>query len=87
MVQIIFDCYVRHLDLSQSRSKEVDYSEPNYILNKICKSLPLLQSLDVSGTNLAGTGMEDPLEESSRCDITLKVLNFLTYLNGYFLYY
>ena len=55
--------FSRHLDLSQSsevrgRSNEKNglYERPNLTLATIVESLPLLKGLDISGTNLAGTG-------------------------------
>ena len=60
-IEFFPDC--RHLDLSQSneihgRSNEKNgtYEKPNQILATIVESLPLLKCLDISGTNLAGTG-------------------------------
>ena len=46
--------YFRHLDISNHQ--ETIYVEPNKILARIVENLPSLESLDISGTNLAGTG-------------------------------
>lgn len=53
----------RHLDISQSsdirgRSNEKNgiYERPNQTLATLVESLPYLKCLDISGTNLAGTG-------------------------------
>ena len=43
----------------QSDDKLGYYSEPNRTLARLVSSLPLLASLDISGTNLAGTGSFD----------------------------
>lgn len=54
----------RHLDISQSsevrgvsNEKNGFYEKPNQTLAAIVESLPYLRYLDISGTNLAGTGM------------------------------
>lgn len=58
---------LRHLDISQSGEQHNLYDDPNQILRKIVDSLPELTSLDISGTNLAGTGVQERLspDESS----------------------
>ena len=55
--------FFRHLDISQSsdirgRSNEKNgtYERPNQTLAMLVESLPFLKCLDISGTNLAGTG-------------------------------
>ncbi|CAN7992782.1 unnamed protein product [Ixodes hexagonus] len=48
---------LRHLDVSQSREKQGEYPQPSEWLLSVVSSLPLLASLDISGTNLAGTGV------------------------------
>lgn len=48
---------LRHLDVSQSREKQGEYPQPSEWLLAVVSSLPLLASLDISGTNLAGTGV------------------------------
>lgn len=62
MTLFILYCH-RHLDISQSsdvrgRSNEKNgtYERPNQTLAIIVESLPFLRYLDISGTNLAGTG-------------------------------
>lgn len=47
---------LRHLDLSQSNDRHGKYFNPNEVLTKIVLSLTELESLDISGTNLAGSG-------------------------------
>lgn len=47
---------LRHLDISQSNERHGKYFNPNEVLSKIVTSLPALETLDISGTNLAGTG-------------------------------
>lgn len=48
---------LRMLDISLSKSMMPSYSSPNKTLEYIVESLPLLEHLDISGTNLAGTGV------------------------------
>lgn len=72
---------LRHLDVSQVRKGpenahvEGRYDFPNKSLHNLVLSLPELTSLDISGTNLAGSGNYDDLikgassSEISRCDI------------------
>ncbi|KAM3968599.1 protein zer-1 homolog [Aphomia sociella] len=47
---------LRHLDISQAMERQGKYFCPNDVLSKLVTSLPLLESLDISGTNLAGSG-------------------------------
>lgn len=47
---------LQHLDISQSNERHGKYFYPNDVLSKLVTSLPLLESLDISGTNLAGSG-------------------------------
>lgn len=47
---------LRHLDISQANERHGKYYNPNDVLTKIVTSLPELESLDISGTNLAGSG-------------------------------
>ncbi|XP_072930520.1 protein zer-1 homolog isoform X2 [Epargyreus clarus] len=83
-----------HLDLSQSNERQGKYASPNKILAKLVTSLSNLESLDISGTNLAGTGaaavmtMNEGTSESSeaRCDIpglVSRVNNPLEFLGLY----
>ena len=58
--------FFRHLDISQSseiqgRSNEKNgiYDRPNHTLAALVESLPFLKCLDISGTNLAGTGVAE----------------------------
>lgn len=65
---------LRHLDISQSFERLCKYLNPNEVLSKIVTSLPHLESLDISGTNLAGSGAAAvPTSTKSphqvRCDI------------------
>ncbi|KAF6200926.1 hypothetical protein GE061_005373, partial [Apolygus lucorum] len=50
---------LRHLDISQSSDKMGQYNKENMTLAYIVESLPNLESLDISGTNLAGTGIAE----------------------------
>lgn len=50
---------LRHLDISQSEEKSGSYDDPNGLLSSLVESLPELRSLDISGTNLAGSGIVD----------------------------
>lgn len=70
---------LRHLDISQSNERHGKYFNPNDVLTKLVVNLPLLEALDISGTNLAGTGAaavsaanketNDQSETQVRCDI------------------
>lgn len=51
---------LRRLDISQANERLGKYANPNEVLAKIVASLPHLESLDISGTNLAGTGSALP---------------------------
>jgi len=44
---------LEHLDISQSDELYGDFLEPSRFLEELVKNLPLLKSLDISGTNLA----------------------------------
>ena len=50
---------LRHLDISKSLDKlDLDrFDRPNYLLRMIVEGLPVLSSLDISATNLAGNGI------------------------------
>ncbi|XP_026329372.1 protein zer-1 homolog [Hyposmocoma kahamanoa] len=87
---------LRHLDISQSSERYGKYTNPNEVLTKLVTSLPQLVSLDISGTNLAGTGAAvSNLEEAAfsgdtemqvRCDIpglVSRVNNPLEFLGLY----
>jgi len=50
---------LRHLDISQSNEKVRTFLLEHTTLRYIVKSLPELVSLDISGTNLAGTGVAE----------------------------
>lgn len=54
---VIFTFDSRHLDISQSNDKRKKFNNENETLSEIVTSLPNLVSLDISGTNLAGTGI------------------------------
>jgi len=62
---------LRHLDISQTNKRQGRYEFANLSLRTLVQSLPELTSLDISGTNLAGTGTYDDLKGSGivRCDI------------------
>lgn len=57
-----------HLDLSQSRDEHSKFSKPTEILSTLVEKLPHLTSLDISGTNLAGTGVAET-EKAQGSDI------------------
>ena len=76
----IFNFDFRHLDISQINKRQGTYENANLCLRSLVQSLCELTSLDISGTNLAGTGSydrEDPEFEELhpvdknlvRCDI------------------
>nr|CAD7397256.1 unnamed protein product [Timema cristinae] len=48
---------LRHLDISQVVDKQGVYRCENHTLAMLVENLPCLVSLDISGTNLAGTGV------------------------------
>lgn len=50
---------LRHLDISQSKERSGKYRNENLVLATIVERLPYLVSLDISGTNLAGTGVAE----------------------------
>lgn len=50
---------LRHLDISQSKERNGKYRNENMVLATIVERLPNLVSLDISGTNLAGTGVAE----------------------------
>ncbi|XP_076263362.1 protein zer-1 homolog [Rhynchophorus ferrugineus] len=58
-----------HLDVSQTRQEHRKFPRPNVILTTIVESLHNLTSLDISGTNLAGTGVAETVK-SRGSDIT-----------------
>ena len=74
---------LRHLDISKSLDKvDLDrFDRPNYLLRMIVEGLPVLSSLDISATNLAGNGIfeheenvaddSDQEKESDKMETTL----------------
>ncbi|XP_045510406.1 protein zer-1 homolog [Colias croceus] len=87
---------LRHLDLSHSNDRHGKYYNPNEILLKLVSRLPHLESLDISGTNLAGNGAaalsivkdgeQECIEVQARCDIpglVTRVHNPLEFLGLY----
>lgn len=50
---------LKHLDISQSKDRSGKYRNENQVLATIVEHLPYLVSLDISGTNLAGTGVAE----------------------------
>uniref|UniRef100_A0A1B6E2J9 Protein zer-1 homolog n=1 Tax=Clastoptera arizonana TaxID=38151 RepID=A0A1B6E2J9_9HEMI len=85
---------LKHLDISQSSEKLRTFHQENQILAKIISSLPNLESLDISGTNLAGrgvaesnvglnrTGLSDIPGLSARVDRPLEFLGLYGTLHG-----
>lgn len=61
---------LRHLDISQVK-RQGHYENPNEILRNLVQSLENLSSLDISGTNLAGTSSYEAQEGQTvvKCDI------------------
>ncbi|CAG7645864.1 unnamed protein product [Allacma fusca] len=59
---------LRHLDISQSSDNNSIFREPNELLSTLVTSLPKLTSLDISGTNLAGRGVQEKRVDEA-CDI------------------
>lgn len=51
---------LRHLDISQSKEHNGIFENSNQVLATIVENLSRLMSLDISGTNLAGTGVAEP---------------------------
>lgn len=80
---------LRHLDVSQSKDEHFRYENPNTLLSYVVENLPKLNSLDISGTNLAGTGVAEPTEmgdNKSKSDIpglATRVNNPLHFLGLY----
>lgn len=87
---------LRHLDVSQANERHGKFYNPNEVLAKIVTSLPELESLDISGTNLAGTGasvaalqpmsVDDDHDNKVLCDIpglVSRVNNPLQFLGLY----
>jgi len=60
---------LHHLDISQCNESRGHFKKPNLFLETLVPSLPQLCSLDISGTNLAGTGGERTITETVQCDI------------------
>ena len=61
----------RHLDISQISKRDGHYENPNDILRNLVQSLENLSSLDISGTNLAGTSSYETQQGQDvvKCDI------------------
>jgi len=60
---------LHHLDLSQCNESRGHFKQPTQFLSALVSKLDRLQSLDISGTNLAGTGEERVLSEGVQCDL------------------
>ena len=58
----VYFIFFRHLDISQTNKRQGRYEFANLSLRTLVQSLPDLSSLDISGTNLAGTGTYDDLK-------------------------
>ena len=61
-IYIFFPIFSRHLDISQMNKRQGRYEFANVSLRNLVQELPELTSLDISGTNLAGTGTYDDLK-------------------------
>lgn len=59
---------LRHLDISQSKEKNGTFRNENLTLARLVENLPNLTSLDISGTNLAGTGVAEHSPNSKEID-------------------
>ena len=59
------------MDISQVNKRQGHYENPNESLRNLVQSLSNLSSLDISGTNLAGTGCYEDQKGQSvvKCDI------------------
>eukprot|EP00092_Neocalanus_flemingeri_P043109 GFUD01047412.1.p1 GENE.GFUD01047412.1~~GFUD01047412.1.p1 ORF type:complete len:807 (+),score=257.80 GFUD01047412.1:121-2541(+) len=60
---------LHHVDISQCNESRGHFKQPTQFMETLVRSLPKLRSLDISGTNLAGTGGERTNTESVQCDI------------------
>ena len=62
---------LQHIDVSQCTESRGQFKNPTKFMETLVTSLPRLQSLDISGTNLGGSGAErEPkVEEQTMCDI------------------
>ena len=49
---------LRHLDVSQCNNFWGHWKDPTGFLSSLATSLPCLESLDISGTNLASSGSD-----------------------------
>jgi len=58
-----------HLDLSQCNEPRGRFQDPHIFLERLSANLPKLRSLDISGTNLAGTGAERRVVGEQQCSI------------------
>lgn len=83
--------FLRDLDISQSNIKYGHYENPNKVLGELVRGLPMLVSLDIGGTNLAGRGVAERPDHSitycnTLCDIpglASRVENPLQFLGLY----
>eukprot|EP00092_Neocalanus_flemingeri_P107396 GFUD01137841.1.p1 GENE.GFUD01137841.1~~GFUD01137841.1.p1 ORF type:complete len:763 (+),score=248.66 GFUD01137841.1:337-2625(+) len=60
---------LHHVDISQCNESRGHFKQPTQFMETLVRSLSKLRSLDISGTNLAGTGGERTNTESVQCDI------------------
>ena len=60
---------LRHVDVSQCNESRGQFKDPAQFMESLVTSLPCLESLDISGTNLAGTGPERNSKRDVICDI------------------
>ena len=60
---------LQHLDVSQCTESRGQFKNPNKFMESLVSSLPKLQSLDISGTNLGGSGADPKVMEQSMSDI------------------
>ncbi|XP_050315743.1 protein zer-1 homolog isoform X2 [Anthonomus grandis grandis] len=74
-----------HLDISQTKEENQKFPEPTATMTCLVNSLSHLVSLDISGTNLAGTGVAET-DKALKCDIPgliSRVNNPLNFLGLY----
>ena len=60
---------LQHVDISQCNESRGQFKNPTQFMEKLVTSLTKLRSLDISGTNLAGTASDRSVKEPSLCDI------------------
>ena len=67
--QTLISFRFRHLDISNHNPTQ--YADPNKMLACLVEGLPNLASLDISGTNLAGTGSYESASSADSRQVNL----------------